>query len=103
MKSVGVRGVWVSSFTAIPDKKEDTNLNKARRKLISKVIEKLEDLKFELEEVKDEENETMENLPENLQYGERYEAMENAVNTIECAMDSIDESICGLSELVEGV
>ena len=46
-------------------------MNKQRREQLSEVVGKLEVLKDELEELKEEERECFENLPESLQESER--------------------------------
>lgn len=46
-------------------------MNKIRRDQLSEIVGKLEVLKEELEEVKEEERECFENLPESLQESER--------------------------------
>ena len=75
-------------------------MNNVRRKRLIELRDKLEDLKFELDELKDEENEAMENLPDNMQSGERYEAMEEAVYGNESAMDSVDEAVISLNDII---
>lgn len=52
-------------------------MNKQRRKSLNKLIEKLEEVKSDLESLKDEEEEYRDNMPENLQGSERYEKAED--------------------------
>ncbi len=73
-------------------------MNKARRKNLASLIERLEELKTELEsitvdleELKVEELEYMDNIPENMQSGERYEIAEAAFDAMENALDSLNE------------
>lgn len=54
-----------------------------------------------LESVKDEEEEYMENIPENLQSSERYEKAENAVDNLDSALDSLDEAISDIESASE--
>lgn len=79
-------------------------MNNNRRKEISKIIEevesavstakeKLEELKTSIESVRDEEQEYMDNMPENLQGSERYGVAEQAVDNLDSAASSIDEII----------
>ncbi len=42
--------------------------------------------------VKDREQDDLDNYPENLQYSERYAAMENAIDELEDAIESIDQA-----------
>ena len=72
-------------------------MNNARRKKINNIIEKgsdivelLEEIKAAIEEVKDEEQDYLDNIPENLQNSEKYELADNAVQSLESALDWID-------------
>ena len=51
-------------------------MNKQRRNRIAEALELISQARDILEEVKDEEQESYENLPESLQYGERGEQMQ---------------------------
>lgn len=79
-------------------------MNNNRRKEISKIIEdiesavstakeKLEELQTSIESVRDEEQEYMDNMPENLQGSERYTTAEQAVDNLDSAVSSIEELI----------
>lgn len=75
-------------------------MNKTRRKRIDEIILQAEalqlsvdELKEEIEVIKDEEEEYMDNIPENLQGPEKYAAAEEAVNNLEVAIDWLEE-IC---------
>jgi len=61
-------------------------MNKARRNRLEKLI-------GELVEVREDEQEAFDNLPESLQSGERGEAIESAIDSIEEAMDALTEAI----------
>ena len=72
-------------------------MNNTRRKAIKEVMKKLgaiqEDfnlIKEELEAIKDEEEEAMYNMPESLQYTDRYYAMEEAANNLTEAFDIME-------------
>jgi len=80
-------------------------MNKARRKAISKILseiegldinDKFEDLRSELETIKDEEEEAYNNLPESMQNGDKGEAMQAAI-------DSLDNAIQALSDIDEAL
>ena len=64
-------------------------MNKVRRAALQKIHDELSELKSRLEALKDEEQEYIDNMPENLHGSERYEAAEGAVY----AMDSIEEAM----------
>lgn len=72
-------------------------MNNERRKKIDDVIQKinifqntLEELQEMIEEIRDEEQESLDNIPENLQGSERYEAVENSLYNLEDAIEWFD-------------
>lgn len=80
-------------------------MNKNRRKEISKCItsleqviseakEKLEEIQSDIENIRDEEQGYMDNMPENLQDSDRYYTAEAAVDNLDNAINSL-ESIIG--------
>ena len=89
-------------------------MNKNRRKAIADIVtkveaivadakEKLEELQGTIEDIRDEESDCYENLPEGIMYSERGESMEQAVNNLDSAVSSIEELIEGLDceDLIE--
>lgn len=67
-------------------------MNAERRKALAEIQDRISDICSDLEAIKDEEDEYMENIPENMQSGERYEKAEEAVNALESALDSLEEA-----------
>lgn len=74
-------------------------MNKERRKRLSDIRAKIEELQDLLEEVRTEEQDALDNLPESLQGSERGQAMEDAVQNIDdaigwlgTALDDIEEA-----------
>lgn len=65
-------------------------MNKARRKEIARAIELIEEAREILENVRDEEQDAFDNLPESLQSSERGEAMEEYISTLD---DFIDDRL----------
>ena len=62
-------------------------------------MEQIEELKNDLECLRDEEQEYLDNMPENMQSGEKYEKAENAIyemeeaiSNLEYALENIDNS-----------
>ena len=76
-------------------------MNNTRRKAIQKIIDTLEDLREDLDALKDEEQEAFDNLPESLQESEQGEAMEHSAYVLEDARDSIDLVIDSLAESID--
>ncbi len=75
-------------------------MNNKRRKELRKAIEIIETALDIVNQVKDEEEDSMYNYPENLQGTETYENMEVAVDTMDDAISNIDDSISSLNEAV---
>ena len=76
-------------------------MNRKRRMSLMEIAETLEDLRVAIEELKDEEQEYYDNMPESMQYGERGERAEAAVSSLEDACDSIDNAIDSIYEAIE--
>lgn len=76
-------------------------MNKARRKELSRAVELLEEAQSIIESCRDEEQEYMDNMPENLQESEKYYVAEEAVNNMDEAYDKIDEVINSVESAME--
>lgn len=76
-------------------------MNKARRKALDEVISKIEEAKELLENLQAEEEEYRDNMPENLQGSERYEAADVAVDNMSSAVDALDEAISSIESAQE--
>lgn len=76
-------------------------MNNTRRKQIKSIIEKLSEIKNEIETVTEDEEEYLDNIPESLQESERYEKSEVALENLNNASDTIDELIKYLEEAME--
>lgn len=75
-------------------------MNKARRKELSDVIKGLNTIQDKddlygwintLDNIKDDEQDYYDNIPENLQYGQRAEDSEAAIENLEEALDLLNE------------
>jgi len=66
-------------------------MNKERREKLQKAMVLVGDAKAIIEEVKWQEEEAFESLPENLQYSERGEAMQEATNALDDAIAACEE------------
>lgn len=76
-------------------------MNKARRKWLQDVIDKLEEQKSELESIRDEEQEMYDCMPESLQSSERGEAMSENVDDLDSATSELEDIISNLQEVIE--
>lgn len=81
-------------------------MNKARRKQLNELASALDKLRSELEDtiqgdlenVRDEERDYFDNMPESLQQGERGQAAEQAADALDNACDKIAEAVEALQE-----
>lgn len=76
-------------------------MNKARRKELNEVIEKINDAKELLENIMCDEEEYRDNMPENLQSSERYEQAEAACDAMQEALDQLEEAITNIESAQE--
>lgn len=76
-------------------------MNKARRKELSRAVELLEEAQSIIESCRDEEQEYMDNMPENLQESEKYYVAEETVNNMDEAYDKIGEAIDSVESAME--
>ena len=77
-------------------------MNQERRKLIRAQISALQDVEYVLTDVAEAEQEAFDNMPEGLQNSARGEAMQEVLNQLEEAMDSILSACDSLSEASRG-
>ncbi len=73
-------------------------MNNKRRKSISELRDKLEDIKGEIEMLRDEEQDYLDNMPESMQSCEKYVAGENAGTNMDDAIGSLEDAISSLDE-----
>ena len=67
-------------------------MNQQRRQQLVQVINLLHSAESDLDRIKDEEQDCIDAMPENLQNTDRYTAMEDAVDSIEDAIESVQEA-----------
>lgn len=73
-------------------------MNNARRKRICKIADALNELKSQIDELHEEEQEAFGNIPESLQGTKRYEIAENAVDMLESASLRVENAITFLED-----
>ena len=73
-------------------------MNNSRRKRISKIADALNELKGQIDELYEEEQEAFKNIPESLHGTERYEIAENAVDMLESAFLRVENAITFLED-----
>ena len=80
--------------------KGEYKMNNKRRKILDEIHDNLVVLHEALDETRDEEECCKDNIPENLQYSERYQKAENAVEALENAISSIEEAIIYIEDAI---
>lgn len=73
-------------------------MNKDRRKYIDEAIAGMDHAKSILENARDEEQDFYDNMPENMQGGDKGQAAEAAVSSLEDAISSIEEALSSAEE-----
>lgn len=76
-------------------------MNKERRKSLREIQSKLESLGQDLEDLKEEEEEYRDNMPENLQESERYQRADEVCDLLQEALESMDNAYQQIEEAVE--
>lgn len=76
-------------------------MNLRRKREISKIQNELKTALYRLEEIVEEEEESRENMPENLQGSERYELSEEASGNLEDAFNELESAIDSLEMITE--
>lgn len=74
-------------------------MNKERRKSIKEAICLIEQAAEMLEGIRDEEEEAMENLPDGIRYGEKGEQMQEYIDSINEAIESLEQADDILSDI----
>ena len=69
-------------------------MNKSRRKQINDATEKLDEIRMIIEQIKDEEQDAQDNLPES--FVDRFDKMQEAIDILEEAESDIQNAIDGL-------
>lgn len=76
-------------------------MNYQRRKRLTEVVNQLTEIMDELENISNEEQEALDNLPENLMYSNRADEMNDNVIDIDSAKDDISDIIDTITEIIE--
>lgn len=66
-------------------------MNKDRRNRLQEVKESLDDVISQIEEIRDEEQEALDNMPDSFQQAERGDRMQTAIDTMDEAISAIGD------------
>lgn len=75
-------------------------MNKDRRKRLRQITEQAGQLLEQLRAIQEEEQKALENVPESLQYTDRYGDMEQAAEVLDEAADTLEDTINGLEAIL---
>lgn len=75
-------------------------MNAKRRNEIKKLIERIEELVSDVGSVQYDEQESLDNLPESLQYSERAEQMQEYIDNMDDVLQSLNEAKDWLEDIV---
>ena len=85
-------------------------MNKQQRKELEKLQDRISELqteiqnvKCDIEEIRDEEDAKKDNLPEQFQYGEQGDKMQEGIDQLEYLMDELDQADSTLQGVYEGI
>lgn len=73
-------------------------MNRQRRVALAKIYETITATSEELEALQEEETEYRDNMPENMQGSERYEAADAAVDAMQEAIDQLSDALDSIGE-----
>lgn len=76
-------------------------MNAQRRKLIEELHRRLSFLHIDIEELKDQEQEYYDNMPESLQGSDKGDKAQTAIDALEAAYDNLEECLSSLEEAKE--
>lgn len=76
-------------------------MNNTRRKQIRLIAEQIKENLSQLQTLQEEEQECFDNLPENLQYSEKGEAMEQCADDLQNMIDNIESELDELDNILE--
>lgn len=75
-------------------------MNKERRKVLKKSVDKLNEVISEIDSIYDDESESVDNFPENLQGSEKYDTLLENCETLSYALDDLNNAKETLEELL---
>lgn len=76
-------------------------MNKERRSKLGSVIDTISDAISELEEIRDEEQDALDALPESLQYSTKGETMQEYIDDIESVLDDITNVQDAIQDIID--
>lgn len=76
-------------------------MNAQRRKQLSEISDKIDLIKEEITFLQEEEQDALDNMPDSLQYSEKGERMQTAIDAMDSILQSLDDSMMYILEAIE--
>ena len=73
-------------------------MNNPRRKAIDFIAEQIENLKAGVEQIRDDEQDYYNNMPEGIQNGEKGDAAQSAIDELDSAMSCLEDAVTYLED-----
>ena len=77
-------------------------MNKQRRKALDAIMGKIDEAKAELENLRDEEQEYFDNMPQSFQQGDKGQKAESAISYMEDAISELESAYSNIENAKEG-
>ena len=75
-------------------------MNNEQRKQLAANVETLNNVQIEIQDIRDEQEESLNNLPEGFQNGDRGGALQNAMDELDVANDMIENALEAIANAV---
>lgn len=75
-------------------------MNKQRRNVLNDIAKKIYELLFELNVIKDEEQDALDNLPEGLQMSERGDQMQENIDNLESIISDLENVVDDIDNVI---
>lgn len=76
-------------------------MNKARREALEQIQQEIMDVCSRLEDLRDEEWEYFENMPESIQMGEKGDSVQETVDTLDEAISSLEGAVSLIEDVIQ--
>lgn len=75
-------------------------MNAERRRKIKYVLDDIDNVIVALTEIRDEEQSSLDNMPENLSFSDKYSEMEDNIQALDNAIEALDEVVFSITNNV---
>lgn len=97
-RGIGGRKLFFARYHNLTLLLQEIHMNKARRKVIAEMVEELSVLRARIEQLQEEEQDALDNLPDGIQASDRGQIMQAAADALGNACDELDNVTAALVE-----